>query len=196
MITTRDEKGRFVCGVSASPGTQFKKGQHWRKRKPYWDRAWLENEYVNKKRTLSEIAAEFGVTANAISFWIIKHGIKTRSISETRKIKYWGASGKANPMYGRRGPKSTYWKGGHTPQRQKDYAKTEVISFLRSIRQRDRVCQRCGSKGSSPLHVHPIQSFSLYPELRYVESNCVCLCKACHLWVHSNANERGDFLKP
>ena len=40
----RDNKGRFVKGVRSSPNTEFKKGQHWREPKPYWEKEWLYNE--------------------------------------------------------------------------------------------------------------------------------------------------------
>lgn len=38
--------GRFTKGHSRGVATRFKKGQHWRPRKPIWDKEWLEKEYV------------------------------------------------------------------------------------------------------------------------------------------------------
>lgn len=58
------------------------------------------------KRSMADIAKEHGVRVSAIQFWMGKHGIKGRSLSETRKLKYWGAHGAANGMYGRCGAKN------------------------------------------------------------------------------------------
>jgi len=86
----RNKKGQFVKGESYSPNTQFKPGQHWREKKPYWDKEWLSDEYVNKFRSANDIALQFGVTESAILFWLRKHKIKCRDVSEIRSRKYWG----------------------------------------------------------------------------------------------------------
>ncbi len=108
----RDSKGRFV------------KGEHWRPKRPYWNREWLYNEYVIRGRSSSEIAADWSVTDNAICFWLEKLNIPTRSISEGRKLKHWGQSGKSNPMYNRHGEENPNWKGGATADRQAFYDKS------------------------------------------------------------------------
>ena len=139
-----------------------------------------------------EIARENGVHENAILYWLSKHGITRRTMAQTRHLKHWGACGEDNPMHGKRGSLSVNWKGGHTPERQRDYAKNEVVAFLKAIRIRDKVCRKCGTK--SRLHVHHIKSFSDYKELRYDDKNCVALCGTCHRWVHSRQNKKGLFL--
>ena len=105
-LPVRDWHGRFV------------KGTHWRIKKPFWERTWLEKEYVNMGRSSSDIAKEFGLHDTAILYWLKKHNIKTRSISEARKLKYWGLSGSKNGMYGRIGRANPRWNGGHSPERQ------------------------------------------------------------------------------
>jgi len=83
---------------------QFKKGQHWRPRRPWYDRDWLVAEYA--VHSTGEIAAAHGVTDAAILFWLNKHLIPARDISAARALKHWGAVGAKNPMYGlARGPK-------------------------------------------------------------------------------------------
>lgn len=176
-----------------SNGT-FKKGTHWRTRKPFWDKTWLEDAYIHQQRSASDIAKQFGVGETAILYWLGKHGIPTRTISEVRAIKHWGSKGKDNPMFGRTGHLNYNWKGGVTPQRQAEYGHPDVQKFLKSIRVREgRCCKRCGRK--SRLDVHHIKSWADYPTLRYEASNCVALCRKCHKWVHSNANTEGEFIE-
>src|SRR3990167_5716591 len=89
----RGSDGRFLKGHSYNPATQFKKGQHWRKKKEHWDREWLYREYIEKGRSSGEIAAEIGCRNTTIHFWLRKHGIKSRSVTEARALKHWGAEG-------------------------------------------------------------------------------------------------------
>ena len=190
----RDSKGRFVKGQSASPETQFKKGEHWRPKKAHWNKEWMENEYITKQRSMSDIAEQMGVTENAIYYWARKHGIETRSMQEIRSIKHWGSAGEDNGMYGKRGEDSPNWKGGVTPERQAVYSSTEWKAAVKAVWKRDRAeCQVCGSpkKRYDNYHIHHIASFADAPELRCDPNNLVLLCRKCHSWVHSkNNNER------
>jgi len=190
----RDENGRFKKGVRAHPETEFKPGQHWREHKPYWDKSWLESEYTDKGRSSSEIAADFGVTEAAIIFWLRKHGINRRSMSEVRGVKRWGASGESNPMYGKCGSDNANWKGGCTPERQAFYSSTEWARASLEVWRRDKgICSRCGATNVK-MHIHHIVSFSV-KELRSSIDNLVLLCVDCHHFVHSKNNVNSEFLK-
>lgn len=179
VMEPRDPKGRFIGGVSYSPGTQFQPGQHWRERKPFWDKAWLENEYTTKLRSAAEIAAEFGVRPSAICFWLNKHGIRTRSTREVRAIKKWGSSGPANWMYGRTGARAPSWRGGHTPWRLAVYTTTEWRRTSSLVRRRDNsVCRLCGD--AKRLELHHIERVCDAPLLVFDPNNIVTLCYACH----------------
>ena len=59
---------------------QFQKGTHWRERKPFWDRDWLDNEYTVKGRSSAEIADDFGLRDTAILYWLDKHGIPASAL--------------------------------------------------------------------------------------------------------------------
>lgn len=183
----RDSLGRFVKGVRSSPGTEFKKGTHWRKHKPYWDRDWLCQEYVVKARPANEIAAEFGITENAILFWLHKHGIPRRSMVEIRAIKYWGSSGEDNPMFDKRGPRNHNWSGGHTPFRQRIYGRFEWLRFVRKVRERDKVCRLCGSRES--LRTHHIDPVRQAPLLIMDMGNVILLCESCHQSINGKENQ-------
>ena len=190
----RDGKGRFVKGQSVSPETQFKKGEHWRSKKPYWDKEWFEDEYNKKNRSMIEIANQFDVTENAIQYWAKKHGIKTRTMQEVRSIKHWGLAGEQNGMYGKRGEDTPNWKGGVTPERQALYRTDEWKQAVKTVRKRDgSICQLCEKKQNkkSKFHIHHIIPFADAVELRCDPNNLVLLCKECHNWVHSNKYMKG-----
>ena len=174
----RNEKGQFIKGIRNNPETEFKKGSHWRVRKPFWDASWLRVEYEDKKKSASVIAQEHGVTENAILFWLSKHGIQRRTVSEVRKIKYWGASGKDNPMYGKRGILNHNWRGGLSPARQKIYSSIEWRKSSRAVRKRDTCCKLCGSLEKT--EIHHIDPFSQSPLLVMDIGNMILLCQKCH----------------
>jgi DNA modification methylase len=183
----RDKNGRFIKGYSYSKNTQFIKGKHWRNRKLFWDKIWLENEYVNKQKSANDIAKHFGITENAIFFWLKKHHIPVRTIKETRQVKYWGLRGKENGMYGRTGAKNPRWNGGHSPERQTLYARNVWKELAKEILKRDNYkCQKCGNGNISnnKLVVHHIKEWARYPEFRFEKNNLITLCEKCHKKEH------------
>ena len=187
-----DKLGRFVKGERVSIATEFKKGEHWREHKPYWDEAWLRWEYLLCGRSASDIAQAFSVTPANIIYWLRKHGIPRRTISEARKLKHWGASGEDNPMYGVRGDKHPGWKGGCTPERQACYSSQGWWKAALLVRRRDKeTCQRCGL--TMGLHIHHIVSFAI-AELRTEATNLVLLCATCHRWVHGPENTEREYI--
>ena len=189
----RNDKGQFTKGHHFSPETESKKGQHWRPKKTYWDKDWLENEYAVKERSADDIARQFGITEAAILFWLRKHNILRRDMSYIRSKKYWGLAGKQNGMYGRTGENNSNWKGGITPDRQEFYISDEWKKACSTVYKRDNAqCQRCGSKDN--LHVHHIVTFA-NKELRADIDNLVLLCAKCHRFVHSKKNINKEFIR-
>jgi hypothetical protein len=191
--------GRFKKGERRSPATEFKKGEHWRPHQRFRERAWLEREYVERQRSAADIGRDFGVRCTAIFFWLERHGIPRRSMSDSRKVKRWGARGAANPMYGKRGAQVPSWKGGVTPERQAFYSTPEWQAAAVTVYQRDSgSCQRCGRQprgraGKKQMHIHHIVSFAVVA-LRSELTNLVLLCTKCHRFVHSRANAAGEFV--
>ena len=176
---------------------QFQKGQHWRPRQPWWDREWLDHEYTTLGRSAAEIGKDFGVGDTAIHFWLHKHGIPRRTVSDARKLKHWGASGSDNPMWNRKAELNPNWKGGASPIRQAFYASSEWKQVARSVWKRDKgTCQRCyvhKTKTSARYHIHHIVSFS-NELLRASQENLIVLCTPCHRFVHSRKNINREFL--
>lgn len=178
---------------------QFLKGTHWRIEQEFRNKDWLMEEYVTKQRSTMEIANQFGVTDGAILFWLKKHKIKRRTVSESRKVKYWGASGADNPMWNKIGELNPNWKGGVTPERASFYVSQEWKFACSEVWKRDNAtCQRCNMHKSEsediPFHIHHIKSFK-HKELRADTNNLVLVCEICHHWIHSNNNTNRDFIK-
>ena len=174
-MDNRNKKGQFI------------KGTHWRKPKPYWNKEWLVNEYHVLGKTASKIAHEQGCNENNILYFIRKHQIKTRTMSEIRAKKHWGLYGEQNGMYGRTGKDNPNWDGGHSPERQSEYAKSAWKQLAKSILMRDNYrCRDCGHNNN--LQIHHVKKWSRYPELRFDPNNLQTLCKACHKKKHSRKN--------
>ena len=192
MNDTRIKKGQRL-----SPATEFKPGQHWRPPGKHRDRDWLEHQYVALGQSTGDIAKAVGFTEAAIVFWLRKHGIPRRSISEARALKHWGVEGSANPMFGKRGPENPRYIDGSSPERQRMYSRSEGLQFLQAVYRRDNwTCTRCGEKKGGPrsLAAHHLKLWAGHPELRFDMSNVVSLCVRCHLWVHSKRNTERAYL--
>lgn len=53
--------------------------------KAYHNEAWLREQYVDKRRTTTDMAEECDVTPTAISDWLARHGIETRNQQDAQK---------------------------------------------------------------------------------------------------------------
>ncbi len=169
----------------------FVKGTHWRKPKEHWGKGWLEAEYVVNGRAAADIARQMACTENNILFWLAKHGIPRRTMPQVRAAKFWGASGPANPMFGKIGPLNPRYINGSSPERQRLHAQAKGKDFLKAVYARDAYhCVRCSAPNTGPrtLHAHHIKSWAENPKLRFDLSNAVTLCRSCHNWIHSKRN--------
>jgi 5-methylcytosine-specific restriction enzyme A len=176
---------------------QFKKGFTWRQPKPYWDRDWLFNQYITMGKSAEEISKEQLCKCNNIYYFLNKFNIPIRTISEARKLKYWGQFGSDNPMWNRFGELNHRWQGGITSERQAFYQSREWKNACSKVWGRDKgICQRCLIKkdGGMPFHIHHKKSFK-DKELRADVDNLILLCEACHQWVHSKGNVENDFIQ-
>jgi len=195
----RDSQGKFVKGVSASPKTQFQKGEHWRPHQKFREKDWLWQKYVEEELSMGDIASMFNVTEGAIKFWLDKHQIPKRTVQEARQVKKWGLDGPDNPMWNKKGELNHNWKGGVTPERQSFYMSREWKDACSFVWQRDQAtCQRCGlnkkEQRDMPFHIHHIISFE-NKELRAKTGNLALLCECCHQFVHSRRNKANEFIR-
>ena len=177
---------------------QFQKGYTYREPKPYWDKYWLFNEYIIKGRSTQDIADEFKCRDNNIQYFLKKHNIKSRNMSEIRKIKRWGSLGKNNPMYGMSGKKNPNWKGGVSAERQRFYESRKWKRACLKVWKRDKAaCVRCGKHRDilkNNLHVHHIRSFA-HKETRANMDNLILVCVDCHRFIHSKKNVYHEYIQ-
>ena len=97
------------------------------------------------------------------------------------------------------GNKHPRWKGGLTPERQKDFRSPEYLAFVKSVLERDNyTCQRCGAKNGTGYHValqvHHKIPYAERPDLRYDIDNGVTLCFDCHNLTKSKRPKTVDFV--
>ena len=81
------------------------------------------------------------------------------------------------------------WKGGITPINKKIRQSEEFFVWRKLVFKRDNyTCQKCNIKSKKGHYVrieaHHIKPFAMFPELRFVISNGITLCKKCHLQEH------------
>ena len=136
---------------------------HYRSDAPYKHADWLREQYVDKRRTVVEIAADFGISPTGITRYMAKFEIPARDRSEAR--------------IGRMvGPKNPSWKGGVADW---DYSSGWKV-IARNIRDLDEwTCQLCHEqrkRWGKNLHVHHIDGDKLNNDPR----NLISVCASCH----------------
>jgi len=100
------------------------------------------------------------------------------------------------------GPRNYNWKGGISKERdifmhRREWKKAWRITYQRY----NGMCQHCGNPTILSINqydehfpnVHHIIGYEC-KSLRLVLSNLILLCHGCHLWVHSKANKRKEFV--
>ena len=115
---------------------------------------------------------------------------KSRSIEWTKKIsKILKQKAKREGLWQKnlwqKGDKHHNWKGGVTSENLKARKTRKYKEWRQAVFERDNyTCQDCSVRSGNGrkivLNAHHIKSFAEFPELRYVISNGVTLCKDCH----------------
>ena len=156
------------------------------------DREWLAMEYVDKRRSSSEIAAEIGCSKRSVILWLNRHHVIVRPSGSAKGHKRSTDESRQKQSAARRGKfigsKNPNWRGGiqlKHPERNRYRAKM----WVKAVKDRDGwTCVEC--KSPNRLHAHHIIRWKDRPELRYEISNGVTLCHDCHLLAHGWTNFR------
>ena len=112
-----------------------------------------------------------------------RHTVDTRKLLSERARADEGRAvrmtGRANPMYGRRGKDSPGWRGGCTPNYLQGRTRSELRQWRERVLARDgHRCRICGR--TDDVEVHHLLPYLKYPDLRAVDDNGVVLCTWCH----------------
>jgi hypothetical protein len=80
------------------------------------------------------------------------------------------------------------WKGGVTPVNHAIRNSHEYVVWRNKVYARDFwTCQDCGKKcNGKSIVAHHLKSFNDFPELRFIVSNGVTLCRSCHKKRHED----------
>ncbi len=120
------------------------------------------------------------------------HGLSTRGRTAWNKggtswmkgLK-WSEEAKRKNSEAHKGVKSYLWKGGVSSLNKIIRASLDYKLWRTAVFERDNyTCRECGERGKQGhrirLNSHHIESFALYPNLRFKLSNGLTLCVACH----------------
>jgi hypothetical protein len=79
----------------------------------------------------------------------------------------------------------TFYFGRQKEKKMKDWRKTREYRIWKAhVVRRDKVCKICGAIKSR--QAHHINHATYFPELRFEDSNGICLCYKCHMNYHCN----------
>lgn len=96
-----------------------------------------------------------------------------------------------NPGERPKGKDHWNWKGGITPQNQKERNSSQYRRWREAVFARDDyTCQKCGQRGGN-LNAHHISAWAKDKGRRFDVSNGITLCSKCHKAIHA----RGKYEK-
>ena len=76
------------------------------------------------------------------------------------------------------------WKGGVTPENQRQRSSAQAKAWRKSVFERDKyICQLCGKQGGK-LNAHHIKPWAEHKDLRFEVGNGITLCEKCHKQIH------------
>lgn len=128
------------------------------------DSEWLQNEYINKKRSVMNIAYELNLDMHTVKQNLIRNNIPIRKHLNTIIYK---KNLNNDLSYKESKERNCKWQ-----------------AIKKKIKKRDeRKCQKCFI--IKKIHVHHILPKSKYPDFWCNPNNLTLLCKSCHDEVHT-----------
>lgn len=149
----------------------------------------LPHDYLEEMQELND--AEFGRLTRSL----LKYSMTGEPIALSGNERFYAkrvmAAEDEHKKFEASGPWHWNWKGGITPQNQKDRSSPECKKWRKSVFERDKfTCQKCGSVGGK-LNAHHKKKWADFPEMRYDINNGVTLCERCHKALHRTEREHG-----
>ncbi len=105
-----------------------------------------------------------------------------------------GSKGAASiPRPDMQGERNPNWKGGTCSRREEFRYDSRVFVWRRDVKARDgHKCKNCGS--FTRIVAHHIIPWAVSESTRFNIDNGICLCRKCHLFVHSYNNKAKFYL--
>jgi thymidylate synthase (FAD) len=159
----------------------------------YMDRQWLDHQYNVQEWKIQDIADHCGVSYHTIRKWIRVHGIQHAKGGRSKEPWNKGKTYRNGPMdvtpehreairKARSGPKSNFWRGGVSNDRQGIGRWTTQVA-AKIHEHNGWTCQLCRQM-SDQLHCHHVVPVWADPGLAREETNLTTLCVDCHISVH------------
>ena len=219
---TRDHRFLFAngwatlaeaCGLEERKGRAYwTEGEHYlyvngttaELAEPHKDKAWLDQQYNELKRSIDDIAQECGVSYHTIRKWIRAFGIQHAKGGRSKKPWNMGRSYRLGPRVldaawresnrrARGGPASNFWRGGMSSERENIGRWT--TQRARFIHERNGwTCQLCFQKAVDP-HCHHIVPVWADLSLARCDDNLTTLCAPCHQSIHGKELDYVEALK-
>lgn len=173
----------------ASEVTLRDKNQSEKDKNGWWQNyEFLYEEYINQRKSTSEIGKEVHASSGTVHTWLLKFQIPTRpvggeykrgttmSVDSRRKM----SAAKSGKYTGANNPN---WKGAKVSDAVRERRSYEAKIWRAACLERDDFkCTVCGS--AENLHVHHVLEFADYPDRRWDINNGKTLCVFCHEKVH------------
>ena len=132
----------------------------------YSNKEWLEDQYINCKKSTREIGRELDVDHATISNWLKKHKITMRTLSEVQKLNKSKPEIRRKISESRMGEKNWNWKGDKVSYR-------PLHQWIEHHKPKPEVCEICGKSGRIEL------SCKDHNYNRHID-NYQYLCCKCH----------------
>lgn len=150
------------------------------------NKEWLFKQYVELKRTTTDIAKEIGCANSTVFFTLNRLNIPRRTRSQARigiklSAEHLANMKIANRKKAKKGADHHMWKGGqYTGEARKTWQWKEWRAKVYA--QDNYTCRGCGMTGKKkntfhPHHILPVRDF---PHLMYSVDNGITLCIECH----------------
>lgn len=126
------------------------------------------------------------------SKWTPEFKAHKSEIARQQVIAQGGVPNAKKFKLGESGPLCPNWKGGLTPENQRERASASYVNWRRAVFVRDEFCCQCCNEVGGRLHAHHIRAFATHPEERFDLKNGITLCQTCHIEVAHQQNYRAE----
>ena len=114
-------------------------------------------------------------------------GKKTGRVPRSAFKKGQPAYNRGKPAPWAQGARNVNWKGGVSGVHRTIRSSEQYQSWRRDVFVRDQfTCQQCGHRFINMV-AHHLKSFADYPDLRFILTNGLTLCRSCHCKLHKPA---------